>query len=56
MVKGVEEVASMLRGLTCDSNNSHFLGGLIVEGCAQPAQSFPGVGQLDDRYAQRAAL
>ena len=47
---------SDVEGLTCDADNSHFLGGLVVEGCAQPAQGFPGVGQLDDRYAQRAAL
>lgn len=25
------------RGLTCDTHNGHLLGGLIVEGCAQPA-------------------
>ena len=42
--------------ITCDANNGHFLGGLIVECRAQSAQGFPGVGQLDDWYAQRAAV
>lgn len=41
--------------LTCDAHDSHFLGGLIVEGRAQPAQGFPGVRQLDHGHAQRAA-